>query len=427
MTTANANRRRFLALATGTLGGLCCPALRAAQAQRLSFIWWGSPERADLTQRALNAFQASHPRLGIDTEYLDWLDYWQRFVALVATRKTPDLIQMDYRYLKLYAENGVLMPLDAYLGGLLDIESFGRQNIDACRIDGRLYGVNLGINSTAAIVDSGSWLAAGVEPPAIGTSWEMFGSRCAAFAKGNKQQHRYATSDASGAPNVFESWLRQRGKGLFDREGRPGFNTEDAVEWFDYWARLRSFGGCIPADLHVLYRQSIQTSPLIRGYAALDFAHSNMLPGYQQLTTRPLDITAYPVTDGGHPGHYYKPSQMLSIAADSRSAEPAVELANFLVMSPEAVRMLGVDRGIPASSTMRKVLATQLDKVGQKTLDYIDNLAPLVGPLPPPPPQGAGEFAILFQNIGHEVAFKQLTPKKGGEKLFREAVALLSQ
>ncbi|MBV1790290.1 extracellular solute-binding protein [Marinobacterium sp. D7] len=426
MTTSNLTRRHFLGLAAGLAGALYSPVSLAAD-NRLRFMWWGSRERAELTRNALAAFTAANPGAAVDTEYLDWLDYWQRFVSLVAIRQTPDLIQMDYRYLKLYANNGVLLPLDRYLGNRLDIDSFGQHNIDSCRVDGKLYGVNLGINSTAAVVDREGWAAAGVEPPSFGTDWEAFRDKCEAFAKGNRQPNYYATPDAGGITIAFENWLRQRGKGLYDSEGQLGFETADAVEWFRYWADIRAFGGCVPADIQVLDKHSIETSVLILGFAAMDFAHSNMLLNYQQRIARPLDITAFPADAGGLPGHYYKPSQMLSVGAGSTAPDLAVELANFLVMSPEAVRILGVDRGIPASPAMREVLSPQLNEVDRKTIDYIDKLAPWIGPLPPTPPLGAGEVTITLQGIGHEIAFGHLTPKQGGEKLIRDAAAILSK
>ncbi|WP_428603888.1 ABC transporter substrate-binding protein [Sedimenticola sp.] len=424
MISSSLSRRRFLGLAAGVAGSLCCPRLWAENS-RIKFIWWGSQDRAVLTHKALAAFTAT-TGIDIDTESLDWLDYWQRFVSLIAARQTPDLIQMDYRYLKLYADNGILLPLNKYLGNRLDIESFGQHNIDSCSVDGVLYGVNLGINSTAAIIDREGWDSAGVEPPTLGTTWEAFSDKCKAFVKGNKQPNLYATPDASGIEIVFEAWLRQRGKGLYTPEGTLNFDSGDAVEWFTYWKNIRAFGGCVPADIQVLAKHTIDTSVLILGYAATDFAHSNMLLAYQKNMQKPLDITAFPTTSAGaQPGQYYKPSQMLSVSAQSKAAELAVDLANFLVVSPKAVRILGVDRGIPASPAVRKLLLRQLNAVDQKIVNYINDLAPFAGPLPPLPPHGAGEVAILLQNIGHEIAFNRLTPKRGGEKLIREATAIL--
>ena len=426
MKAESITRRTFVSVVAGLAYALHSSRVFAKDTQ-LHFMWWGTPERADLTNRAIDAFKAANSGVSVATEYTSWLDYWQHFVTLVATRRTPDIIQMDYRYLNEYAGNGVLLALDDYLGNLLNIESFGQHNIDSCRVDGKLYGVNLGINSTAAYVDVEGWRSAGVEPPAIGTTWDEFRDRCAAFVKGNRRPNYHATLDASGLEIVFENWLRQRGKALYDAEGRLSFDTADIVEWFTYWAQIREFGGCVPADVQMLYKHSIETSPLSLGYAAMDFAHSNMFVNYRQRLSQELSLTAFPVTAGGNPGHYYKPSQMLSIAKGSEAPETAVALANFLVMDPGAVKILGVDRGVPASSIMRDLLFPQLDNVSQATISYISEVAPYIGPLPPIPPQGAGEVAIVLQRISHEVGFGVLTPQKGGEQLMREASAILAR
>lgn len=423
----SAARRSFLGGAAAAFALAVCGSKVSANALRLRFMWWGTQERARLTEQAIDAFRAINPGVNIETDYTDWLDYWQRFVTLVATRKPPDLVQMDYRYLKEYASNKVLLPLDDYLGNTLNIETFGKHNIDSCRIDGNLYGVNLGINSTAAYFDINGWAETGVEPPQIGTTWEAFSEKCAAFAKGTKRKNYFATLDASGLEIVFENWLRQRGKALYNARGSLGFETADAVEWFDYWAEIRSFGGCVPADIQVLYKHSIETSPLALGYSAMDFAHSNMFVNYQHRLSSKLGITAFPVTAGGKPGHYYKPSQMLSIAAGSKLPDTAVALANFLVMDPRAVKILGVDRGVPASPAMRQILIPSLDEISQTTVRYIEELAPLIGPLPPTPPQGAGEVAITLQSISHEVGFGMKTPKSGAAQLVKSASAILAR
>lgn len=424
MTSTSMTRRLFLGMAAGLAGVGCFPGLRA-DGTSLRFIWWGSRERADITRQAVAAFEAEHPGVSVDTDYLEWLDYWQHFVTLVAQSRTPDLIQMDYRYLSLYARHGVLLPLDGYLGNLLNIASFGQHNIDSCRVNGDLYGVNLGINSSAAILDHGAWAEAGVEPPAFGTTWEAFGEKCEAFAKGNRRDNFYATPDAAGALSVFENWLRQKGKGLYTVQGQLGFDAADATEWFEYWERIRGVGGCVPADIQVLGKHSFQTSLLILGYAAMDFAHSNMFLNYQKRMAQPLDLIPFPVMEGGEPGHYYKPSQMLSVAASSKAPDMAVKLANFLVTSPQAVTVLGVDRGIPASPEVRKVLFPQLDEASRQTISYIDRLEPYAGPLPNVPPPNAGEIAIIFQSIGHEIAFRRMSPRQGGELLIRQASAIL--
>lgn len=422
-------RRKFLCQALGVLALNALSSPGWTRSLALRFTGWGTAERDRLTREAVALFEAAHPDADVQVDFTDWLDYWRRLSTLVATRQTPDLIQMDYRYLEEYAVNGVLLPLDDFLGDQLRLESFGRHNIDSCRVAGRLYGVNLGVNATAACVDLERWNETGVEPPATGDSWAAFRDKCIGFAESTPREHFYPTMDGSGLEVVFESWLLQRGKQLYTPDGEVGFSDVDAEEWFEYWSELRGRNGCVPADIQVLYKNSIETSPLILGFTAVDFAHSNMMVNYQHLLGRPIRITGCPVTPGGAAGHYYKPSQMLSVAAgtDPSAVSTVVALANFLVMDPAAVTILGVDRGVPASSVMREMLAPSLDTVSRATVRYIQDLTPFVGPLPPLPPQGAGEVAVVLQRIGHEIGYRVLTPRQGSLQLVQEARAILAR
>lgn len=422
-------RREFITrIAGGCLASVFSPLCFGAE-MTLHFTGWGTANRKRLTAEAFALFEAAHPGTRIDNMFTDWLDYWRNLSTLTALGETPDLMQMDYRYLAEYAHSGVLEALDPFLGNLLHIESFGTHNIDACRVDGRLYGVNLGVNSTAGFFDVERWQEAGVEAPMMGDSWDTFSDKCLRFASGTPLKDFYPVMDCSGLESLFEVWLLQRGRALYLADGKPGFAVADAVEWFEYWAELRAKKACVPADIQVLYKNSNETSPLILGYAAMDYAHSNMMEGYQKLSKRKLAITACPVLPDGKPGQYYKPSQMLSVAAGltKEKQQRVIDLANFLVMDADAVAVLGVDRGIPASSEMRAALAPKLSEVGRATLDYIDKLTPHIGPLPPTPPFGAGEIAIVLQRIGHEIGYGVLSPAQGGRQLYAEASGILAR
>ncbi|WP_075214230.1 ABC transporter substrate-binding protein [Mongoliimonas terrestris] len=428
MSDIRLNRRTFIqsttaALALSAFGG----GAAFAQDQRLRFIWWGSQERADRTNKAVAAYLEANPGLTVDGEFVGWSDYWTRLATQVAGRNAPDLIQMDYRYIFEYARRGALLPLDEYLGGALSIADFGENNINAGKVDGKLYGINLGVNSSAALYDAAAWEAAGATPPSQAITWDQFAANCEAFAKANTRANFYATADASGLEPSFELWLRQQGKALYNDDGKVGYEPADAAAWFTYWAEIRKAGGCVPPDVQALDTLTIETNPLTTGYAATGFAHSNQFVGYQKLNKAKLVISAYPVREGGQPGHYYKPSMLLSLSAGTQAAEAAVKLANFFVADPTGVNILGVERGVPASDAMRAQLGTTLDDTSQQMVTYIADIEDVVGALPPPPPKGAGEIAFTLTRISQEVAFEAKSAEEGGEQLVSEATSILER
>lgn len=412
------------ALSLATVGG--GPAF--AQAARLRLLWWGSQERADRTNKAIAAYKAIKPGLDIAGEFAGWSDYWPRLATQVAGRNAPDLIQMDYRYIFEYARRGALAPLDDYVGKILKIEDFGMPNIDSGRVDGKLYGINLGVNSSSVFFDAAAWEKAGVKAPTAGQSWEEFAKNATEFGKNKPKPGYYATADASGVEPSFENWLRQQNKALFSEEGGLGYDAKDAGDWFAMWADMRKAGACVPADIQALDQLNIESNALTTGKAATAFAHSNQFVGYQAVNKAKLSITSYPKVSKDSPsGHYLKPSMLMSVAKGSAGVEVAAEFINFLVAVPEGVDILGVERGVPASESMRNQLSPKLNDVSKSMVDYIAEVTPGVGPLPPSPPPGAGEFAFVLKRTSEEVAFGRMTPEQGGKQLVTEAETVIKR
>jgi multiple sugar transport system substrate-binding protein len=94
---------------------------------------------------------------------------------------------------------------------------------------------------------------------------------------------------------------------------------------------------------------------------------------------------------------------------------------------PEGARILGVERGVPASSSIRQVVAGDLDEMGKLVVDFVAFVSSRVGPIPPAPPQGAGEVQNMLRRISEQVGFGRLSPADGGKQYVAEAKAILSR
>ncbi len=420
------NRRTLLKAGLGSVGLAALGATSAlAQSTRVRMYWWGSKERADRTLKAAALYQQRHADVKIDGETLAWGDYWQRLATQAAGRNAPDLIQMDYRYIAEYARRGAILPLDEYVGKSLDLSDFAKESIDSCRVDGKLFAVNLGNNSNAMIYNKAAFQKAGVPSPE-NVTWDKFAELAAVVTKAHNGEY-FGTSDGSGQESALENWIRQRGKALFTEDGKLGMDEKDMGDWFAMWAKMRETKACPPADLQGLDKDNIETNLLTQGRAACAFNHSNQYIGYQVLNKNPLGITLYPQGAGPNHGHYLKPSQMWSVYARSKVAEEAVKIANFMVKDPEGARILGVERGVPASAAIRQVVAADLDEKSKLVVDFLSFVSSRVGPIPPAPPQGAGEVQVLLRRVSEQVSFGRLSPADGGKQYVAEAKAILSR
>jgi multiple sugar transport system substrate-binding protein len=426
----SASRRGVMlgaAAAALAAGGLGARDARAQAKLRLRMFWWGSQERTDRTLKMDALYTKAHPNVTFSGETLGWSDYWPRLATQAAGQNLPDIIQMDYRYIVEYASRGALLPLDKYLGKQLAIEDFGKDSIDSGRVDGKLYGVNLGNNSVAMTYRLDSFANAKLPVPDEKTTWADFAKMCAEINKSTNGAI-HGTQDAGGTEPVLECWLRQRGKALYTADGKLAFNADDMTEWFNMWTAMRASGACVPADQQALDHDSLETNMVTLGHAACGFVNSNQLIGMQVLNSTKLGETMFPQGGpGSKPGQYLKPSQMWSIAASTENADAAVDVVNYSVENPDGVRALGVERGVPASPAMRDVLKPTLDAQSQGMVEFIAFITDKVGPLPPAPPPGAGEIQVRLRRANQEVGFGRSKPADAAKQFISDARDVLAQ
>jgi len=420
------HRRLFLAGSAATaLGGASA---RAQASTRLRLYWWGAKERADRTNKVIELYMQANPAVAVAGETLGWGDYWTRLATQAAGRNMPDLLQMDYGYIFDYARRKTLLPLDPFVGKELDLSGFSQQSIDGGKVDGKIYGVSLGLNSTSIIYDREIFEQAGIQLLDWPCTWDELGQRTAALTKAVKRQGFWGMNDAGGSGPAFEVWLRERGKEMYTPEGKFGADAADMADWFGFWDRMRTQGSCVPPDVQALDKQDIDTNGLTLGRSAVSFANSNQLVGFQAMNKKKLDIAMYPAgKPGTKSGQYLKPSQMLSIASTTKSPEASARFLSYFVANLDAGKALGVERGIPASKPVRDMLDPMLDDMGKRASAYIAFISDKVGDLPPPPPRGAGEVLALMVRTNETIGFKKSSIADASKQFMRDCEEIIAR
>ncbi len=414
------NRRQLIATAAGAAATGFAPS-GFAQAAKLRAFWWGNPDRDKRTRALLDAY-SKKTGLSIAAESLGWGDYWTKLGTQVAGGNAPDLIQMDYRYLFEYARRDTLLPLDA----LLPLPDFSPGDRNGGKVDGKLYGVNLGSNSKAMVYDVDMLAKAGAKSLDMDWTWDDFGRIAGEVSKINPGKY-WGASDNSRWEQGFEQWLNQRGKSLYSADGKAGFTADDVAGWFAMWDKFRKAGAIPPADVGATNNGKVEEYEVTRGLAAMSFVNSNQIVAFQGLNKNKLAISPFPRDKGGSSGHYIKPSQMMSVSSKSKAPEDAAKLINFMVTDPEGVKFLGIERGVPCSAAARAVLAPEVDALGKMQIDYVAALTKIAVPLPPPPPKGAGEIENLLRRVADSVAFGKTSIKDGASQFHTEAVNTLTR
>ncbi|MBY5551609.1 carbohydrate ABC transporter substrate-binding protein [Rhizobium leguminosarum] len=423
------NRRSFLMGSAGAAAGLAFGAGSAipafAEDAQLRAMWWGSNDRAKRTLEVAKLYQSKSPGVTVVGESLSGDGYWTKLATQMAGRSIADIFQLEPGTISDYSKRGACLPLDEFVPSALDVQSFGADMLKLTTIDGKLYGVGLGLNSFSMFFDTVEFEKAGIPLPTPDLTWDEYAKLAVELAKSSgKSGGPYAARYAY----VFDAWLRQRGKSLFARESVGlGFTADDAREWFDYWEKLRKAGGTVAADVQTLDQNTIDTNALGLGKSVIGMAYSNQMIGYQLIIKNKLGITMLPrEKKGGPSGHYYRPALIWSVGATTKQGEAAAKFISFFVNDPEAGKILGVERGVPMSPTVREAILPQLNPTEQETVKYVNLLKDQVGEYPPPVPMGATQFdQRVLRPICDELAFERVSPADAATRLIEEGKATI--
>jgi len=389
----------------------------------LRFTWWGNADRAELTEKALDMFEAKHTGIKVETSYAEFNAYFQKMATEIAGGSAPDVLQMDYRYVREYADRGVL----AEFGGkaAVDTSKFNKSLIKGGTVGGKVYAIPMGQNTQEFTYDPAAWQAAGATAPAEGWTWADLETAAGKVsqATGNKVR---GVVDFGPIEDWFEVWLRQQGKSLYSDDGKLAYTAADVQKYWEYTDKLRRSGAATQADVTSKVDGSQANDPVTQKTASSGFGYdSGFTPKTWEIMGREMKLASFPTT-GGELGQYAKPSMLISISKKSKHAKEAAQLIDFLLNDKEAGALLGTSRGLPVNSDIRDSIGATLTGPPKVAYEYEKQLLPKLKDAPPPPPKGAGAVKQAFQRIYDDVMFQRSPIPAAAEKFINEAKQALA-
>lgn len=389
---------------------------------QMRMAWWGSTVRHERTKEAIQLFEKRHSNIKIEPEPSgDFVEYWNKLATQASGGNAPDVIQTDYRYLTEYAGRGVLMDLGEYIPNPINLEYFNEEQIKNGQIEGKTYALTLGDNAPLVVYDVPTLEDAGVDVPENWT-WDDFGEIAAQISEAGGEGF-YGTEDFGGQEPGLEVFVIQQGQSLYEN-GELGFDEETLAAWLTYWDDLRKSGAAAPGDVQATDTGDLNTTLLIQGKAAIDFAFSNQYTGLSELTDSELDFTVEP---GGPEGLYIKPSQLLSGYSRTEYPEEVAQVIDFFINDKGANKILGTERGVSGNSEIREMLRGEVPETERQVFDYLQFVSENGAPLPPPPPPGAAEIAEIVLRTNEDVAFGRASVDEAVTKFFSDANSALEK
>lgn len=388
----------------------------ADQEVTIRFAWWGSDTRHELTNAALDAFEAEHSNITIERDFGGFEGYVDRILTQFAGQNPPDVFQAFSEVLREFEDRGQLLDLGT-VSEQLDTSSWPDEVLAGTTVNDKLVALTFGTNSQAMIYNADQLAEFGVTPPEEPWTWDDLAQTAdeISAASGGSVS---GIADLSLSFGAFEVWAKQRGANYLDADGLA-FEAEDLTGYWQYWADLREGGGATPADVTA---ESPLTSSetLIAGRATMAFVYSNLYQSVSESAPGELGMLRFPGEDE-MPGQYLRPAMALAIASESEHPAEAAMLVDYLLNSPAAAEIVGIERGVPANPGMVEPATAAIDELGRPSLDLLEVVRKDAAETPVPPPPGTAEVSALFVDIAQQIAFDQVSVDEGVADFMNQA------
>jgi multiple sugar transport system substrate-binding protein len=369
----------------------------------LQFAYWSNAVRTKNTTAAIEAYMKANPKVKISAQPGEFATYWDKLATQTAGNKAPDIIQMDMAYIAEYGTRGALLDLAKYGA---DTSKFVEGSVDSGKIQGKLVGVNAGINSPTILANPKIFEQAKVELPDDKTwTWDQLkelGGELTSKAGNGIVGLSVLFNDA-----ILSAWLRQHGKELFTDSGL-GFVAADVVPWFDMvksYADAKAIGSA--AQVSEEATKSLDQQGLATGKAAMQMFWSNQVEAVDKAAGADMQILRYPSLTGKANDRkaWYKASMLWSASSRTKSPEEAVKLINWWVNSPECANINLAERGIPANTDILAAITPKLSPPQAKVAKFIADIKPELATTPIAPPPGGGKLADVLNRYQTDVLF----------------------
>jgi multiple sugar transport system substrate-binding protein len=425
------NRRQFLIGAGGlaaaaTMGlSACAPGSSGGGSQggggqggakNLALAWWGNPTRNKNTQAMIDAYMKANPDVKISGQPGEFNSYWDKLATQTAGGQAPDIIQMDMLYIAEYGTRGALLDLSK-----VDTSKFREGTVESGKINGKLVGVNAGINSALIFGSPKVFEKAKMDLPDDKTwTWDQLIEVGAEVA--SKAGVPFGLASLLQSDALFGTFVRQRGKELFTENGL-GFDVADAQAWFDYLLKgqkAKAFG--TPQQVSEEQPKPLDQSAIVVGTAAMQYYNSNQLEAVNAAAGQQLKMLRGPSTTGKATDRktWYKASMLWSASSKSKNPDAAIAWINWFANSPEAANIDLAERGIPPNTEILAEVKPKLSAAQQTVAKYIEDIKPEVGTTPIAPPPGGGTIQTVLFRHGIDVLFGRKSSADGAQEFVTE-------
>ncbi len=378
------------ATATLAFGMTACGT--SSQASSDTITYWASNQGNSLEDTAaklkpsLDRF-TEKTGVKVKLEVIGWNDLYNRILTAVTSGDGPDVLNIGNTWAVTLQETGAFEPVE---GALLEAvggkDRFLQTSWSTGGADGKtptsvpLYGLAYNMYYNPKMFKE-----AGIETPPV--TWDEFVADAKKLTKdtngdGKPDQWGFTAAGASVSANSHQAFVRglQNGGSLFDKDGKPTFDSAAQVAGVKQWIDLMATDKVMsPSDAEISDGAQ-KVDNLINGKAAMLFDQSPV-KNFEARGFTDWAVAPVPMMAAGASGPEGTQSHVaginLSVFKNSKNKENAIKLAGWLTNDAEQVALNKAFRSLPVVSSVSSDPAFQTEEVKLKNDALANHALPM--------------------------------------------------
>jgi len=313
----------------------------------IKFSWWGGESRHDKTMEAIEKFEEKYPEIKVKTEFAEWKGFNKKMSMNIDGNEEPDLMQINFDWLENYSKDGSGFYDLNSVSDVLKLDNYSKDILKYGTKNNVLNGIPISMNKEVMYYNKSIGKNYGIDT--FNTWDELLASRSKVT---NPNEYPLELDENSGWGLPMAYVQQKTGKDFIKEDGTLGFNEGDIRELLTFYKTLVDNKIILTA-----INKNVNDLTDNKSVSALSWtSDATKIQGLMVKNNKEVGVGKFPSIDGRSSIRYVKPSMLYAISKNTEHPKEAATLLNFMLNDVEAAKILGFDRGVPASKSALKAL-----------------------------------------------------------------------
>ena len=390
-----------------------------ASATDLRMSWWGGDSRHKMTQEALKVCGA---KLGhnVQAEFTGWQGHSEKITTQLAGSTEADIMQINWPWLPIFSKDGEGFADLRQYADLIDLKQWPEEQLATGTVNGKLNGVPVSVTGRVFYFNQATFDKAGIKLPA---NWDEMMAAAKTFKeKLGKDYYPFDAVKLNATLSVALATTQITGKDMIDpATNQLAWTVEELQQGLEFYQKLvdagviRAWKDAAAAGNIESFEDPSWADGHIAGSYEWDSTYAKFADPLKTGGGKLVPVKPFTVADAKSEGMYRKPSMMFSISKNSKDPKAAAQIINCLLNDPEAIKILGDSRGLPASAIALKTL-TDAGALPASLLEASKIVAESDGPAVSPLNESL-EVRDIFEGLIEQFAYGQISAADAAAEL----------